>query len=177
MSSWKFSLLLRPATTGDRAWRSVPSRITLHRIISRLRSRIVQPGDVSANGGGDRYELADELERLSQAVARVTEFGFPLDLNLSRTDVRALLYRVFVRFQDEFAERAVSIELEIAPEVDHAAVDRLKLREAVGELLRNALAALPDHVDDWGCAPGSPKTGRSFRSRSPTTSLVPNSPS
>lgn len=35
--------------------------------------------------------------------------------------------------------------LEIAPEVDHAIVDRLKLREAVGDLLRNALAALPEY--------------------------------
>ena len=85
-----------------------------------------------------------ELDRLSQAVARVTEFGFPLDLNLSRTDIRALLYRVFMRFQDEFAVRAVSLELDIAPEVDYAVVDRLKLREALAELLRNALDALPE---------------------------------
>lgn len=77
-------------------------------------------------------------------MARVTEFGFPLDLDLSRTDVRALLYRVFMRFGDEFAERAVSLDLEIAPEVGHAVVDKLKLREAVAELLRNALEALPE---------------------------------
>ena len=130
---------------GDTAWREAPSRVTLHRMVSELRSKIVQLGDGSADGGGEeRRELAGELDRLSQAVARVTEFGFPLDLNLSRTDVRALLYRVFMRYGDEFAERAVGIELEIAPEVDHATVDRLKLREAVGELLRNALAALPE---------------------------------
>jgi signal transduction histidine kinase len=58
--------------------------------------------------------------------------------------------RVFVRFQDEFAERAVSIELDIALEVAHVAVDRLKLREAVGELLRNALAALPESGGQLG---------------------------
>lgn len=130
---------------GDWAWRSAPSRVTLHRMVSQLRSRIVQLGDDSANEEDDQRELAGELDRLSQAVARVTEFGFPLDLNLSRTDVRALLYRVFMRFQDEFAEHAVSIELEIAPEVNYAVVDRLKLREALGELMSNALAALPEH--------------------------------
>ncbi|HEX2729402.1 MAG TPA: ATP-binding protein [Rubrobacteraceae bacterium] len=65
-------------------------------------------------------------------------------LDLSRTDVRALLYRVFMRFQDEFADRAVSLDLEIAPEVGYAVVDKLKLREAVAELLRNALEALPE---------------------------------
>lgn len=128
------------------SWRSSPSRVTLHRLVSQLRSRISQLDDVG-NGNGHaarREEIVGELDGLSQAVARMTEFGFPLDLNLSRTDMRALLYGVFMRFQDEFAERAVSIELDTAPEVDYAVVDRLKLREVVGELLRNALSALPE---------------------------------
>ncbi len=145
------ALSTAPSDSGDddgsTAWRNAPSRLTLHRLASQLRSKIVQLGDDSANNGSsdDQHELIGQLDRLSQAVTRVTEFGFPLDLNVSRTDVRALLYRVFMRFQDEFAERAVSIELEIAPDVDHAVVDRMKLREAVGELLGNALAALPGH--------------------------------
>jgi two-component system OmpR family sensor kinase len=100
--------------------------------------------DGSTGAAEEQRELISQLDGLSQAVARVTEFGFPLDLDLSRTDVRALLYRVFMRFQDEFAERAVSLDLEIAPEVGHAVVDKLKLREAVAELLRNALDALPE---------------------------------
>lgn len=33
----------------------------------------------------------------------------------SRITLRRLLYRVFMRLQDEFAERAVSLELDIAP--------------------------------------------------------------
>lgn len=130
------------------AWQDAPSRVTLHRLVSQLRSKVVQLDNGDAEDGrpaAGRRELIGQLDRLSQAVARVTEFGFPLDLNLSRADVRTLLYRVFMRFQDEFAERAISIELEIAPEVGYAVVDRLKLREAVGELLRNALTALPDH--------------------------------
>jgi two-component system, OmpR family, sensor kinase len=49
-----------------------------------------------------------------------------------------------VRFQDEFAERAVSLDLEMEPDVNHAVMDRLKLREALAELVRNALAALPE---------------------------------
>ena len=127
-------------------WRASPSRVTLHRLVSQLRSRIAQLDDAGgSNGHGvERQDLVGQLDGLSQAVARITDFGFPLDLNLSRTDIRALLYGVFMRFQDEFAERAVSIELDISPEVGHAVVDRLKLREAVGELLRNALSALPE---------------------------------
>lgn len=127
------------------AWRNVPSRVTLHRLVSQLRSRVAQLNHDEASGvGGEQRELISQLDSLSQAVARVTEFGFPLDLDLSRTDVRALLYRVFMRFGDEFAERAVSLDLEIAPEVGHAVMDKLKLREAIAELLRNALEALPE---------------------------------
>ncbi len=140
---------LVPGDDDGSAWRDTPSRVTLHRLISRLRSRVAQLGE-SENGHGEGRELVGQLEGLSQAVARMTEFGFPLDLNLSRTDIRALLYRVFMRFQDEFAQRAVSIELQIAPEVGYATVDRLKLREAVGELLQNALSALPESGGQLG---------------------------
>ena len=40
--------------------------------------------------------------------------------------------------------RSISIELEIAPEVQRAVVDRLKLREAIKQLVDNALEALPE---------------------------------
>jgi hypothetical protein len=62
-------------------------------------------------------------------VAPVTNFGFPFELSLSLTDIRALLYRVFMHLQDEFAERAVHLKLDIAPEVNHAVMNQLKLRE------------------------------------------------
>lgn len=124
------------------AWQGTPSRITLHRLVSQLRSRVVRLKEQDGAKAGER-ELAVQLDQLSQAVARITEFGFPLDLNLMRTDVRALLYDVLMRFQGEFAERGVSVEMDIDPEVDHAVMDRLKLREVLSELVRNALAALP----------------------------------
>ena len=133
------------------AWRNAPSRVTLHRLVSQLRSRVAHLNDDETSGTvEEQRELVSQLDGLSQAVARVTEFGFPLDLDLARTDVRALLYRVFMRFGDEFAERAISLDLEIAPEVGHAVVDKLKLREAVAELLRNALEALPENGGHLG---------------------------
>ena len=143
----------RNGDDGDdgQAWRSAPSRVTLHRLVSQLRSRVAQLNEDGATGDAEEQRgLVSQLDGLSQAVARVTEFGFPLDLDLSRTDVRALLYRVFMRFGDEFAERAVSLDLEIAPEVGHAVVDKLKLREAIAELLRNALEALPENGGHLG---------------------------
>lgn len=135
-------------SSGDEngsAWRNAPSRVTLHRMVSRLRSRISDLDEATrgTDSGGHR-ELVNELDQLSQAVARMTEFGFPLDLSLERTDVRETLYEVVLRFREELAARAVSVEVEVEPGVDYAVVDRLKLREAVSELVRNALAALPE---------------------------------
>ncbi|MEJ7819874.1 MAG: ATP-binding protein [Rubrobacteraceae bacterium] len=134
------------------AWRNTPSRVTLHRLVSQIRSRIshLETDGVNGDASGQQQNLVGQLDRLSQAVARVTEFGFPLDLNLARSDIRELLYEVVIRFQGEFAERAVSLDLEIDPAVDYAVVDRLKLREALSELVRNALAALPERGGHLG---------------------------
>jgi two-component system, OmpR family, sensor kinase len=130
-------------------WHNLPSRLTLHRLVSQLRSRVSQLHNHEVDGNGaviveQKQALVEQLDQLLQAVTRVTEFGFPLDLNLARTDIRALLYEVMLRFQDDFVHRGVSFELQIAPEIDYAVVDRLKLREVLAELIRNALSALPE---------------------------------
>ncbi|WP_026732461.1 ATP-binding protein [Fischerella sp. PCC 9605] len=136
-------------------WQKVPSRLMLHRLVSQLRSRVSQLHGDEVDGSGtvavaQKQAVIDQLDQILQAVARVTEFGFPLDLNLARTDIRSLLYEVMLRFHDELARRSVSFELQIAPEVNYAVVDRLKLREALGELIRNALSALPERGGHLG---------------------------
>jgi nitrogen fixation/metabolism regulation signal transduction histidine kinase len=143
------------ANDGDgSAWQNLPSRVTLHRLVAQLRSRVTQLHPSNGVNGKDvtdqQRSLIEQLDLLLQAVTRMTEFGFPLDLNLARTDIRALLYEVLLRFQSEFVERGISIELEIAPDVTYAVVDRLKLREALSELVRNALAALPERSGRLG---------------------------
>lgn len=136
---------------GDFRWQSMPSRVTLHRLVSQLRSACSSASlsrfdRISQNDrlNGEKQVLIEQLDILLQAVTRITDFGFPLDLNLARTDIRALLYEVLLRFQAEFAGRGISFELDIAPEVNYAVVDRLKLREVLSELVRNSLAALPE---------------------------------
>jgi two-component system OmpR family sensor kinase len=132
----------------DSAWATTTSRLTLHALVAQLRARALRLRGGNADGAKDSAEatraLVEEIDQLTQAVSRVTEFGFPLDVNLARTDMRALLYEVILRFHEEFAERTVSFEFDLGPEVDYAMVDRLKLRVAIGELVRNALKALPE---------------------------------
>jgi two-component system, OmpR family, sensor kinase len=126
----------------DGTWRTTPSRLTLHSLVAQLQARVKQheqPNDHSEA----HTALVDDINRLTQAIVQMTEFGFPLDLNMTRTDIRAMLYDLALRFHDEFIERTVSLELHVAPDVRDAMVDRLKLREALAELVKNALAALP----------------------------------
>uniref|UniRef100_A0ACD5GMQ8 HAMP domain-containing protein n=1 Tax=Desertifilum tharense IPPAS B-1220 TaxID=1781255 RepID=A0ACD5GMQ8_9CYAN len=95
---------------SEPVWQERPSRVTLHRLVSQLRSRVTQlNSEVNGNGATaviPKQELIQQLDRLLQAVTRVTEFGFPLDLNLARTDIRTLIYEVLLRFHDELAQRA-----------------------------------------------------------------------
>jgi two-component system, OmpR family, sensor kinase len=138
---------------GRESWEVKPSRATLHALVAQLRASVTQLTDGATPDGASEQqqgELLRQIDQLSVAVARVTDFGFPLDLNLARTDIRALLYEVLLRFHDQLVERGVSLELDIAPDVGIAVVDRLKLREALGELVRNALKALPEEGGKLG---------------------------
>ena len=133
-------------------WKNVPSRLTLHRLVSELRSKFSQldtNNNTNTNGNiavaVDRQQaLMNQINQLLQVITRVTEFGFPLDLNLACADIRKLLHEVLLRFHDQFVERNISFEIRIAPDVENAIVDRLKLREVLAELVRNALSALPE---------------------------------
>lgn len=133
-----------PAPEPD-ALRAATSRRLLHRLVGGLRAEVAGLRRAEAPPSeADTTELLTRLDELSHALMRVTEFSFPLDLTLARTDLRDLLYEVVVRFRERFAERNVSLELEVDPALKDAVVDRLKLREALSELLTNALDALPE---------------------------------
>jgi two-component system OmpR family sensor kinase len=98
---------------SDGSIKNMPSRLTLHTLVSQLRSRVTQLGNREESNNTvtaeDKQELLAQVDRLLQAVARVTDFGFPLDLNLAGTDIRSLLYEVLLRFHDEFVRRAISL--------------------------------------------------------------------
>ncbi len=133
--------------TGEDTWQQTTSRLTLHTLVAQMRARVkrlAQNGGEAEDSPEVKRQLIEKVEQLAQAVVRVTEFGFPLDLNLANTDVRELLYEVLLRFHEDLSTRGVGLEIEVAPDVAFAIVDRLKLREALGELVRNALRALPE---------------------------------
>lgn len=152
------------AEDAELGFNSFTSKMTIHRLVAQMRLRILELNrqlnktetdvDEKENKNEKTEQpiaekvnldaLVDNLENLSQAIVRVTDFSFPLDITLSKTDVRALLYDTLLRFHDELSRRGISFELEVDKEIKYATLDHLKIREAVSELVRNALKALPD---------------------------------
>ncbi|MCP5458863.1 MAG: hypothetical protein H6971_04435 [Gammaproteobacteria bacterium] len=136
---------------------TTPSRVLLHNLVARIRESLLQlePNLAQDTSGGKEVPASvkpvmEHLELLSKALIRITEFGFPLDLNLASSDIPSLLHEIPFRFQDELARRAISFEITLAPEVGAAVVDRFKLREAIGALMRYALASLPERGGNLG---------------------------
>jgi len=138
--------------------------MTIHKLVAQMRLRISElntkldqtadkkfdfksetENDVAPSGEKINLDaLVENLENLSQAIVRVTDFSFPLDITLSKTDVRVLLYETLLRFHGELSRRGISFELNVDKEIKYATLDHLKIREAVSELIRNALKALPE---------------------------------
>ena len=123
---------------------NVPSRLLVHQLLSQMEVQLAQLDNNNGNGKTvSKQVIVSQLTQLLQTVTHLTKFGFPLDLNLTQTDIRALLYEVLISLREELIDRSISIELEIAPEVKEAVVDQLKLQEVLRQLVDNALSALP----------------------------------
>lgn len=118
----------------------LPSRLALHRLVAGLRTRVAGL-DEHPEG---RDAVIRDLDELVRAVARMTEIGFPLDLELARIDVGPLLHEVADRYRDDLIRRGISLEIAPSPRLDAVLADRLKLREVLAEIVSNALAALPE---------------------------------
>jgi two-component system OmpR family sensor kinase len=147
------------AENTELGFNSFTSKMTIHKLVAQMRLRImeldskleqIKPKETEkAEKAGEIEkinldEIVENLENLSQAIVRVADFSFPLDITLSKTDVRSLLYDTLLRFHDELSKRGISLEIEIDKEIKFATLDHLKIREAVSELIRNALKALPE---------------------------------
>ena len=126
----------------------MPSRLTIYKLLYQTRIQLDRANNngakIDQTTAANKEPISDRIDRLLHAVTHIIEFGFPLDLHITQTDIPALLYEVLSYFQEECAKRNISIELKVAPEVNEAIVDRLKLRKVINELVSNALEALPE---------------------------------
>lgn len=86
------------------------------------------------------------LARVDAVEATLDQLGsltYPVDLQPAPVEPAALLHDVLERFADEVVRRSVSTGIEVDPDTGPLLGDRARLREAVGELGRHALGALP----------------------------------
>lgn len=116
--------------------------LVLRRMVAGLRE---DTAALTTGAAGPRAATA-LLARVDAVEATLDQLGslaYPVDLQLAPVEPAALLHDVLERFGDEVVRRSVSTGVEIDPDAGPLLVDRARLREAVGELVRNALDALP----------------------------------
>lgn len=112
----------------------------LHALVAELQTKV---GELKGVDGKDEG-IAEEVERLALAIRRLTDITLPLDLDLEPLDAATLIHGIIARFRGELEQRAISIELNLDEGPDPVLADRLKLREALSQVVRNALDALPE---------------------------------
>ena len=143
-----------PGESGETA----TSRRLLHGLLAELREQIAALGTPAAPPAPQ--ELLGTVDRLSRTATQLSAFSFPLDLTRAKTDLRTLLYDALVGFHERFAARAVGLDVRLDPDLGEVLIDRSKIRAVLGELLENALAALPEQGGRIGLrsAPGEEGT-------------------
>ncbi len=87
--------------------------------------------------------LNNEIDRLDGVVKRFLDFTRPVDLRLEQTDLAALLAEVLESARPQLERAGVQARVEFAEEVPPAYVDQHLLRQAILNLVLNAVDAMP----------------------------------
>ena len=120
------------------------AQLVLGRLVDGVREQAQQLSEaVDGPQASAAASLAGSIDALSVALARMGAFAYPVELRIAPVQPAALLHEVLDRFGDEVVRRAVSTEIVVDPSLDALQVDRARLRETLGELVRNALDAMP----------------------------------
>ena len=116
--------------------------LVLRRMVAGLREDTAALTTGTAVPGAATALLA-RVDAVEATLDQLGSLAYPVDLQLAPVEPAALLHDVLERFGDEVVRRSVSTGVEVDPDAGPLLVDPARLREAVGELVRNALDALP----------------------------------
>ena len=116
--------------------------LVLRRMVAGLREDTAALTTGAAAPGAATALLA-RVDAVEATLDQLGSLAYPVDLQLAPVEPAALLHDVLERFADEVVRRSISTVVEVDPDAGPLLVDRARLREAVGELVRNALDALP----------------------------------
>jgi signal transduction histidine kinase len=87
--------------------------------------------------------LADEMQRLDRVVETLADFSRPMDLDLREHDLRRVIDQTLELAGAEFKEHSVAIESESPPAEVPVRIDAELMRQALLNLLLNAMQAMP----------------------------------
>jgi signal transduction histidine kinase len=88
--------------------------------------------------------LADEMHRLDRVVQTLADFSRPMELELREHDLRRVVEQTIELAGAEFMERGVTIVKEVPPGPVMVRIDAELLRQALLNLLLNAMQAMPE---------------------------------
>ena len=88
--------------------------------------------------------LADEMHRLDRVVQTLADFSRPMELELREHDLRRVVEQTIELAAAEFTEHGVEIEKDLGAGPVMVRVDAELLRQALLNLLLNAMQAMPD---------------------------------
>jgi signal transduction histidine kinase len=87
--------------------------------------------------------LADEMHRLDRVVETLADFSRPMELDLREHDLRRVLEQTLELAGEELKEHGVRVELDSPPGPVPVRVDGELMRQALLNLLLNAMQAMP----------------------------------
>jgi signal transduction histidine kinase len=87
--------------------------------------------------------LSDEMHRLDRVVETLADFSRPMDLDLREQDLRRVIDQTVELAGAELKEHGVRIEFEPSPDVVLVRIDSELMRQALLNLLLNAMQAMP----------------------------------
>jgi signal transduction histidine kinase len=87
--------------------------------------------------------LDSEIDRLDSVVKRFLDFTRPPEMHQEESSLKEILEEVLAVERPEFAKANIKLEARLAPDVPPVLIDKLLLRQALINLLVNALEAMP----------------------------------
>jgi signal transduction histidine kinase len=109
-----------------------------------LRGKLAAAGVVDRDSARKHVDiLADEMQRLDRVVETLADFSRPMDLNLRELDLRRVIEQVLDLCGAELKEHGITVELKVPALPVPVRVDDELLRQALLNLLLNAMQAMP----------------------------------
>jgi len=88
--------------------------------------------------------IVEELGAMEQLIHQLLDFSRSIELNLQPVDIGMLLQRVVQRSLEQATGTLPKLTLIISPELGTLQLDEVLIRQALGNLIKNAVEAMPE---------------------------------